>query len=112
MPNLHGTSLGGYWHKPQQQQAELVLVAPVRRAQVWYPVLLEMLVEIPLLVPQREDLIHAPRDPTKGNPPTSRVGYLRQRYQDCQISEEATSIMEAEVLQDIRFTLWEVDWLV
>ena len=41
----------------RQQQAELVLVAPVWKTQVWYPVLLEMLVEIPLLIPQREDLI-------------------------------------------------------
>jgi len=41
----------------QQKQAELVLVAPVWKAQVWYPVLLDMLVEIPLLIPQREDLI-------------------------------------------------------
>ena len=38
----------------RQQQAELVLVAPVWKAQVWYPVLLEMLVDIPFLIPQRE----------------------------------------------------------
>ena len=41
------------------QQAELVLVAPVWKAQGWYPVLLEMLVEVPLLIPLRRDLITA-----------------------------------------------------
>ena len=42
-----------------QQQAELVLVAPVWKTQVWYPVLLEMLIHIPLLIPQRRDMIQA-----------------------------------------------------
>ena len=42
-----------------QQQAKLVLVAPIWRAQAWYPVLLEMLVDIPLLIPQRRDLVTA-----------------------------------------------------
>ena len=41
------------------QQAELVLVVPVWKVQEWYPVLLEMLVEIPLLIPPRRDLITA-----------------------------------------------------
>ena len=92
-----------------------MLVAPVWKGQVWYPVLLEMLVEIPLLIPQREDLIHAPRDPTRGNPPTSRVGYLRQRYRDCQVSEEATKLLLTscrEKSSKTYDTLWEVGWLV
>ena len=41
------------------QQAKLVLVAPVWKAQGWYPVLLEMLVGIPLLIPPGRDLITA-----------------------------------------------------
>ena len=41
------------------QQAKLVLVAPVWKAQRWYPVFLEMLVEVPLLIPLRRDLITA-----------------------------------------------------
>ena len=36
---------------------------------------------------------HSPREPPRGNPPTSRVGYLRQRYKDCQISEGATKLL-------------------
>ena len=41
------------------------------------------------------DPTHTPRDHAGGNPPTSRVGYLRQRYHDCQISEEATRLLLA-----------------
>ena len=51
------TSIGWVLAQTQQQHTEPVLVAPVWKGQVWYPVLLEMLVEIPLLIPQREDLI-------------------------------------------------------
>lgn len=36
-----------------QQLTDLALVAPVWKAQVWYPVLLKMLVETPLLIPKR-----------------------------------------------------------
>ena len=32
---------------------------------------------------------------TRSNPNTSRVGYLRQRYKDCQISEGATKLFLA-----------------
>ncbi len=35
----------------QAQQASLVLVAPVWRTQPWYPILLEMLVDAPHLIP-------------------------------------------------------------
>ena len=49
--------IGGVLAQTRLQQAELVLVAPVWKAQGWYPVLLEMLVEVPLLIPPRRDLI-------------------------------------------------------
>ena len=38
---------------------------------------------------------HTSGEPPRGNPPTSRVGYLRQRYKDCQISEGATKLLLA-----------------
>ena len=41
----------------RHQRAKLVLVAPVWRSQTWYPVLLEMLVQKPLLLPNIPDLI-------------------------------------------------------
>jgi len=36
---------------------ELVLVAPVWKAQAWYPLLLQMLVRVPILIPQSPDTI-------------------------------------------------------
>ena len=53
------------------------------------------------------DSIHTPRRPPRGKAPSGCVGFLRQWYRDCQISEEATKpscIMEAKILQDIRLT--------
>ena len=41
----------------RNQKAELVLVAPVWKSQVWYPTLLEMLIREPLLLPNIPDLI-------------------------------------------------------
>ena len=43
----------------RRQQANLVLIAPVWKAQPWYAVLLGMLVRILLLIVNREDLIQA-----------------------------------------------------
>ena len=41
----------------RQQEATLVLVAPVWKTQAWYPLLLELLIEEPLLIPRTEQLI-------------------------------------------------------
>ena len=49
--------IGRVLAQTRQQQAKLVLVVPVWKAQAWYPVLLEMLVHIPLLISRRKDLI-------------------------------------------------------
>ena len=49
--------IGKVLSQTHKQQAELVLVAPVWKAQPWYPVLLKMLIQIPLLIPPKEDLI-------------------------------------------------------
>ena len=38
---------------------------------------------------------HTPRELPLGNSTASRVGYLRQRYQDCHISEEASKLLLA-----------------
>ena len=40
-----------------QQQVTLVLVAPVWKSQPWYPILLKMLVDFPILLPHMENLI-------------------------------------------------------
>ena len=39
------------------------------------------------------DPSHTRGHPSSGGPPTSRVGYLRQRYQDCRVSEGATKLL-------------------
>ena len=36
---------------------------------------------------------HTPRQPPRNGPPTGCVGYLRQGYRDCQISEGATKLL-------------------
>ena len=41
----------------RRQQFTLVLVAPVWKSQLWYPILLEMLEDFPILLPHMEDLI-------------------------------------------------------
>lgn len=41
----------------QQQRATLILVAPVWRTQTWYPVLLEMCIDLPRIMPNEENLI-------------------------------------------------------
>jgi len=38
---------------------ELVLVAPVWKAQAWYPMLLQMLVRVPILIPQLPNTIQS-----------------------------------------------------
>ena len=40
-----------------QQKADLILVAPVWKAQTWYPTVLEMCRDFPLLIPQGRNLI-------------------------------------------------------
>ena len=42
-----------------QEVQELVLVAPVWKAQPWYPLLLQMLVREPLLIPQSPETIQS-----------------------------------------------------
>ena len=51
--------IGRVLAQTRQQQTEIILVTPVWKAQGWYPVILEMLVHFPLLIPQRRDLITA-----------------------------------------------------
>ena len=51
--NLVGRVLAQTRH----QKARLVIVTPVWSSQVWYPTLLDMLTDIPRLIPWRENLI-------------------------------------------------------
>ena len=46
--------------KTRQERCTILLVAPTWTTQPWYPVLLEMAIADPLLLPQREDLLTDP----------------------------------------------------
>jgi len=54
---------------------ELVLVAPVWKAQAWYLLLLQMLVRVPILIPQSPDTIQ-PEKSTGHHTTVSRMGYI------------------------------------
>ena len=49
--------VGRVLNRVQQQEITQVLIAPVWKSQPWYPTLLELLVDFPLCLPQRRDLI-------------------------------------------------------
>ena len=48
--------------KAREQEATLVLVAPIWPAQTWYPLLLSLLVNVPLRIKPHEDLILETRE--------------------------------------------------
>ena len=49
--------VGRVLNRMRQQKITHILVAPVWKSQPWYPALLEMMVDFPILLPQRRDLI-------------------------------------------------------
>ena len=102
-------------NRVQQQEIMLVLIAPVWKSQPWYPTLLELMVDFPILLPQRRDLIIPTHPETRDDSAISRLAYLRRRYQDKAISEEGTELLLASWRQkssqsyDSLFRKW-VDW--
>ncbi len=73
----------------QAEQASLVLVAPVWRTQPWYPILLEMLVDAPHLIPPET----SNKSLTDENPSASRLAHIREKCRDHKLSEEASSLI-------------------
>ena len=51
--NLIGRTL----NRVHQQEVTMVVIAPVWKSQPWYPILLEMIVDFPVLIPHQENLI-------------------------------------------------------
>ena len=80
--------IGRVLSKVQMDRARIALVAPVWKTQPWYPLLLQMLIAIPCL---RSD--NAEQRSGGSRPSASRMAYLRERYRDQDLSEEATSLM-------------------
>ena len=52
--------IGKYIKKVREDRASLILVAPVWRSQPWYPALLDLLVDFPLMLPQLPKLLLDP----------------------------------------------------
>ncbi len=50
-------------NKVQSDQTEIVLIAPVWQAQPWWPLLLQLLVQQPVLLLNNKDLLQDPSDP-------------------------------------------------
>lgn len=54
--------------KVLQDQAEIVLVTPVWKTQPWWPILLEMSIQQPVLLGNDKTLLINPRDPSRSHP--------------------------------------------
>ena len=48
--------------KMRDQSAQVLLIAPVWKTQPWYPLLLELLVSFPQLLPREEDAVISPTE--------------------------------------------------
>ena len=48
--------------KTRQQEAQVLLIAPVWKTKPWYSLVLEILVDFPLLLPREEDLVISPTE--------------------------------------------------
>ena len=78
-------------NKVSQDKADIILVAPVWPAQPWWPLLLSLLIEHPVLLPSSRHLLMDPADPRRIQPAFSRLHLTvflvfgdstRQRYGD------------------------------
>jgi len=56
--------IGKVLKKLNNHSVDMILISPVWTSQPWYPILLEMSIENPILLPQREDLLSNPRGET------------------------------------------------
>ena len=48
-------------NKVQVDQAQILLIAPAWHSQSWYPRLLQVSIEKPILIPQQKDLLMGPK---------------------------------------------------
>ena len=80
----------------RSQRAQLVLINPLWSAQLWYPALLNMAIQIPILLPNiYEDSISTNTlvQPAGHLPRSIRVDYLRDRYRSQRLSGEASELL-------------------
>ena len=79
-----------------QRVQQLVLVAPVWKAWSWYPLLVQMLVREPLLIPQSPETIqqvHMSEQPSRDCTPVSYKDCIRDRCQSGHLSEATTDLI-------------------
>ena len=62
--------------KIAQDKAEGIIIVPNWPNQVWYPKLMRMLTDNPLLLPHRDDLLHLPSQPDRQHPMMPRMRLL------------------------------------
>ena len=67
----------------------------MRRSQAWYPVILEMLVDYPRLIPPQGLLQRGQKQRVTDNSSTNRVACLRERYRNNCLSSETSKLMLA-----------------
>ena len=77
-----------------QSILELILIAPVWKAQAWYPLLLQRLVRVPILFPMSSEMVQSVSElPPRHLTPTSRVGNIRKRCQRSHLSGTAADLV-------------------
>ena len=54
--------------KIKQDQTDALLITPVWKSRPWYPLLLEMLMDLPALLPLHDKLLHLPMFPSQVHP--------------------------------------------
>ena len=54
--------------KIKQDQTDALLITPVWKSRPWYPLLLEMLMDLPTLLPLHAKLLHLPMFPSQVHP--------------------------------------------
>ncbi|XP_069102164.1 uncharacterized protein [Argopecten irradians] len=60
--------LGRVLQKMEEEQTDLILVAPLWTTQPWFPTLLHLLVDTPVLLPNRRPILHLANNPSKRHP--------------------------------------------
>ena len=62
--------------KIQQDQATGLLLAPFWSTQAWWPTLTRMLIQAPLVLPNRKDTLYLPQDPSAVHPLNNQMSLL------------------------------------
>ena len=77
--------------KISQDEAEGIIIVPYWQNEVWYPVMLKMLISIPILLNSRKSLLQLPQPPDQNHPVWQKMDMIvahlsgsSRRTQHCQ----------------------------